>query len=136
MNVGIIPDYWHHDEETDRWRCTHHDYGFYDYCIWCKLHPDDVYWVNVYEVGRGYGGPEEGGWWFDYGHPVEQAFGRSIPVSFRLTDFWQARLLREELAKEYQNTGKSSSVLGGEDYRVVIENHPARPYPEERPHYE
>jgi hypothetical protein len=25
------------------------------------------WWVNVYEVGQGYGGPEEGGWWFDTG---------------------------------------------------------------------
>ena len=26
------------------------------------------YWyVNTYECGRAYGGPEEGGWWYAYG---------------------------------------------------------------------
>ena len=26
-------------------------------------------YVNVYLVQQGYGGPEEGGWWYDYGVP-------------------------------------------------------------------
>ena len=26
--------------------------------------------VNVYTVQQGYGGPEEGGWWYEIGTPV------------------------------------------------------------------
>ena len=26
--------------------------------------------VTEYETGRAYGGPEEGGWWYGYGHPA------------------------------------------------------------------
>ena len=29
------------------------------------------YYLNVYEVGRAYGGPEEGGWWYDHGTFLE-----------------------------------------------------------------
>jgi hypothetical protein len=28
---------------------------------------EDIFYVNKYEIGRAYGGPEEGGWWYDYG---------------------------------------------------------------------
>lgn len=27
-------------------------------------------YLNAYVVGRSYGGPEEGGWWYDVGNPV------------------------------------------------------------------
>jgi len=26
-------------------------------------------YVNAYRVSRAYGGPEEGGWWYDVGEP-------------------------------------------------------------------
>lgn len=32
-------------------------------------------YVNTYKVGRDYGGPEEGGWWFDVWTPIA-----SVPV--------------------------------------------------------
>jgi hypothetical protein len=27
-------------------------------------------WVNVYDTAKRYGGPEEGGWWFETGTPI------------------------------------------------------------------
>jgi hypothetical protein len=33
-------------------------------------------YINAYKVYRAYGGPEEGGWWYDMGTPVA-----SIPIS-------------------------------------------------------
>lgn len=30
-----------------------------------------IEYVNVYEITRCYGGPEEGGWWYDEGEIVE-----------------------------------------------------------------
>ena len=32
-----------------------------------------TYTVAVFEVDRAYGGPEEGGWWFDYGQPLPRS---------------------------------------------------------------
>jgi len=87
----------------------------------------DGYWVNVYEIGRSYGGPEEGGWWYDTGEPA-----RSLRYSTH--EAAEAALPGWRLA--YPSTGASMSVLGGEDYRVVVEPHEAEPYPTERPHYE
>ena len=28
-------------------------------------------YVNVYAITRHYGGPEEGGWWYNTGEPIE-----------------------------------------------------------------
>jgi hypothetical protein len=120
-------------------------------------------YVNIYAAEQRYGGPEEGGWWFDTGAPVG-----SIPVQFTDNEFevqrewfsldhgddpalwdhdlWgkhleealhrKAQATREEWAEHYPFTRKRYSVNGGGDYNVVIEDHFAQPYPEVRPHYE
>lgn len=36
----------------------------------------DLIYLNVYAVTRHYGGPEEGGWWFNAGEPLA-----SIPLT-------------------------------------------------------
>lgn len=87
----------------------------------------EPFYVNVYEVGQGYGGAEEGGWWFECGNPIS---------SVLVEDWDAASSLRDELKEKFPDTGKSSSVLGGEDYRVRCERHFARSYPESRPYYE
>ena len=89
-------------------------------------------WVNVYLLERLYGGPEEGGWWYDAGIPRI-----SLPIDFLSTD--DVEDLVEELEEKYPDGGKRSSVLygeGGYDYQVVIEDKPASYWPEEAPHYE
>jgi hypothetical protein len=124
-------------------------------------------YVNVYSAAQAYGGPEEGGWWFDTGVPVA-----SIPVE--LEDHERDQFDREyhaeagtvlgssvdpmdyadaldqalkDKAWEVRNEWKQrypfemsqyTSVLSHryDNYQVVIEDHFARPYPEERPHYE
>jgi hypothetical protein len=91
-------------------------------------------YVNVYERGQAYGGPEEGGWWYDTFDPVEVDDQQQDqqPVS----NMDAARRLQRELEKEYPYTGKSSSVLGGEDYAVMIEFHPPEAQPKQKPRYE
>lgn len=37
---------------------------------------EQVLYVNVYRVTRHYGGPEEGGWWYDAGEPLA-----SVPIA-------------------------------------------------------
>lgn len=156
-------------------------------------------YVNIYAAGRAYGGPEEGGWWYDVASPVgsipvdweadewERArqgainlgilnregdiasidyethehtewcrpderdvayLGEDIPtISARCHEAeWREHLettlrrkaerIRDEWLEKYPRSGKRSSVLGGEDYDVVIQKHFARPYPQEVPRYE
>lgn len=115
-------------------------------------------YVNIYAVGRAMGGPEEGGWFYDYGMPIG-----AIPVGFteaeheavgvyaksktgeEFTDAWvavvraklreKAERIAEKYREQYPVTWKRSSVLGGEDYEVFIQDHFARAYPEEIPTY-
>lgn len=87
------------------------------------------WYVRVYRVDQAYGGPEEGGWWFTTGDAV----GASVEVEDRET----AEAVREELRKDYPDTGKSYSVLGGDDYAIHIDTEPLPDsFPESRPHYE
>lgn len=87
----------------------------------------EPFYVNIYEVGSGYGGAEEGGWWFDCGTPI---------ASIICEDWDDAESIRPVWQLKFPRTGKRSSVLGGEDYDVVIERHFARAFPESRPYYE
>jgi hypothetical protein len=85
-----------------------------------------IKWVNVYEVTRHYGGPEEGGWWFDWEQCVhsEWFFSRK-----RANSYIQKMML------EYTDQGDISSVLGGEEYYFYIERLKAESQSKERPHY-
>lgn len=65
-------------EPVSHWRCVCHEYNEPDAtdCDKCgRAAPQQCYlpgtcWVNVYLVDRAYGGPEEGGWWYDTGTAV------------------------------------------------------------------
>lgn len=75
-----------------------------------------TFYVNVYEVSREYGGPEEGGWWYTVRYPVESKSGvktRDVePLVLKLQD-------------EY-----------GKGYSVRIETERARKHPAHRPFYQ
>lgn len=90
---------------------------------------DDGIFVNVYEVSRHYGGPEEGGWWYDAGHVVH---------SFQLTSYNQAQALAELLRQgQFTDGGHRHSMAQREDdYSVRVEGTSGADFPEERPHYE
>lgn len=89
--------------------------------------------VGVYEVWRSYGGPEEGGWYFDSGELVE-----SYIVS---ADEGEGTLdaLCARLEQTYPRTGRYTSVIyDGGDYRIKVraEEIPEPFFPKVRPHYE
>lgn len=84
-------------------------------------------YVNVYDITRNYGGPEEGGWWYDCGEPLE---------SHRVSSEPEALELQRQLKEKYPRTGKRFSVLGGDDYDVRIEDHFAEEFPASLPRYE
>lgn len=84
-------------------------------------------YVNVYDITRVYGGPEEGGWWYDAGEPIESHAFASLDDAYALYD---------ELRATYPVTGARYSVLGGDDFDVRIEDEPAEAFPGYIPRYE
>jgi len=96
-------------------------------------------YINVYLADRAYGGPEEGGWYYDYGIPVESrrvlspAEGEVNPYSEyqEELEFMESRYYRLN-----QNRPEVHSVLSEGRYVVTIEDEFARAYPYKCPHYE
>jgi hypothetical protein len=92
-------------------------------------------YINIYTLDRHYGGPEEGGWWYDSGTPVA-----SLPLpDYRQFTAQDAQEAVDALRQLYTYRNRVGSVLypeDGYDYSVVLEEEPAKAWPEERPHYE
>lgn len=91
-----------------------------------------IVYVNAYAVSRNWGGPEEGGWWYDSGEPLA-----SIPVREEddtVIELEKKRLM-ETIGWNRKGLGRYS-VNGGEDFEIYVEEHPAKPWPERIPHYE
>jgi hypothetical protein len=88
-------------------------------------------WVNAYEVTRAYGGPEEGGWYYDVGEPLA-----SIPVKWDFEEAQAKVTILTTFRADYADRRTRYSVIGEEDLEIRVQNHPARPYPQETPHYE
>lgn len=88
--------------------------------------------VSVYEIDRAYGGPEEGGWWYDCGECI-----LTVPVR-ELTDEEIDGLIAT-LKKAYPNEsryGVGSVIYDGGEYRIGAERDRGADYPAERPRYE
>jgi hypothetical protein len=82
-----------------------------------------AWYTNVYSVTRCYGGPEEGGWWYDEGEPVESLCFSSEPAAHQAAD---------ELHLKYPRNKEIRCI----DFWICVEKHPAQPFPKVRPHYE
>ena len=122
-----------------------------------------VVYVNMYLDGRAYGGPEEGGWYFNHGTPAdewvsepiycEEVWGPSI-TSFGLPEEEQMETIVKDLHHYFEtvyteigraeiwaienNKGRPDigSVLSEGRFRVQVEHDEARAYPEHTPHYQ
>lgn len=92
------------------------------------LDENEKVYVNVYSVTRHFGGHEEGGWYYDWFECLE-----TIPCKNKFSSE-----IQEDLESEYkdQKRGDISSVLGGVDIVVYIENTIAKSQTKERPYYE
>ena len=90
--------------------------------------------VAFYAVDRCYGGPEEGGWWYDSGELVRlhrlfhsaDAATRAAARANRLLDLVQRVHARVD----------SVLYTGGRYRSCVFERHAPAHFPEVRPHYE
>ena len=87
-----------------------------------------AFFVNAYEVTQSYGGPEEGGWWYDVGDTLA-----SVPVE----DYGDAVEtyvhLHNRLAERYADGDRCRNRP---ELSLCVENHFAAAFPTERPRYE
>ena len=98
----------------------------YNYCK--EFDQEEIRCVNVYETWLTYGGPEEGGWWYEEGNPEachhifskKQAINRAVELSEKY-----------DLANQ-GNIGDSTCVSAID---IIFSNRQAQAYPLTRPHY-
>lgn len=94
-----------------------------------------AFYVNTYETDRIYGGPEEGGWYYDVGTKIN---------SRRLSTHRKAARIRNRIQKqldkinqeEHRVSGDQSNATGNY-LQVWVESYPAPDhFPYQQPHYE
>lgn len=88
-------------------------------------------YIVAFEKEQGYGGPEEGGWWFDVLTPIA-----SIEVRTKKEAVAAYYFLVDTYAEEYQDERPYYSAAGGVDFIIAIEDEIAPHYPKEYPRYE
>ena len=110
-------------------------------------------WVNVYEVSQMFGGPEEGGWFFDVGipawsqqalcgcHELAEGHDDTCPIHHLIVEAekfmegldegWDERFISQD-ADEPEHRGER--VYGNQELRV--EKVTGHAYPDVWPHYE
>ena len=89
-----------------------------------------IKYLSVYGVTRHYGGPEEGGWWYNWYRLKE-----TLP--FEENDKTEEQL-RAHLKAKYadEEEGDIYSVLGGQEVHILVEDDPGESSSKEVPHYE
>lgn len=97
-----------------------------------------MYYVHKYEEALAYGGPEEGGWYYNTGVPTGFTLG---PIEDEEDSYEQCRNLNklEYERREREEDYPITSVLAYRStfYTYTVSTDPvAKPYPQVRPHYE
>jgi hypothetical protein len=88
------------------------------------------FWASAYLVFKNYGGPEEGGWWYEAGELLE---------TVECKDEADAENVKAELLERYKDQDSPyplESVLNTGTLRVIIEDEKGKDFPEVKPHYE
>jgi hypothetical protein len=93
-----------------------------------------AYILAIYETDRAYGGPEEGGWWYDCGQLVRIiATERTVTRANALAARANGLLARLQRGKRPID---SVAYSGGRHAVMVFERVAPAHFPSERPHYE
>ena len=125
--------------------------------------PDRMDWyVNIYKVDRAYGGPEEGGWYYDVGELVEsKCFDWADPSNREGKTHANAVAYSEQVEQELKETEKLPYNMGygphdgcdpdgnGDDdylipggkwgegsYKIEVSPKKGANYPTERPYWD
>lgn len=82
-------------------------------------------YVNVYSVTREYGGPEEGGWWYN---ALNCEHSEWVPIE-------EAEQTKKDLREEFKGAerGDIYSARGGVEIVILIEEKQAQSETRERP---
>lgn len=90
------------------------------------------YWVNGYMLERPYGGPEEGGWWYDAGTPTGESFGP-------FTTLEGAREFRDRVEERHADRNADRwplhSSLATDLWALLVEEGAPKAFPECTPQY-
>ena len=90
------------------------------------------YYLNEYRTNRAWGGPEEGGWWYDTGEFLATRGSYKSRAGAE-----QAReTLESEFARKQEECYPPSSVLCDGWPELLVEREPGQSFPTERPRYE
>ena len=114
-------------------------------------------YLNTYQIWQCYGGPEEGGWWYEAGTPVQSIYLSPETAEDYLEerDWADIKDLNEKTTLTYTEGQEPKAIANGtggyqfmrgsnvpstyvknNDYTSVIEDHYAEDYPQQKPHYE
>lgn len=98
------------------------------------------YYVNVYETNRAYGGPEEGGWYYNCGHPIgphpdlAPTYG-PFPSRVEANEKLKEIKARVDKANKDEKRRDPNSVLCEGYYACFVEDGLPEAYPKETPRY-
>ena len=94
------------------------------------------YSVSIHLYDRAYGGPEEGGWWFDYGEPDDGQWHFTRLFS----TYREAKAYADTLdpITDKLNEGRPDigSVVSDGRFGIFIQEGYPHAWPKKRPHYE
>jgi hypothetical protein len=107
---------------------------------WTVVDVTPKHYCNLYLQDRAYGGPEEGGWWYDTLTPATEHDWNTQPPPH---GHFQSPQLAEAAAERLQewcnaenDMRRPISSMASEGFFVVgLESWPAEHYPKQRPHY-
>lgn len=98
-------------------------------------------YANIYLYDRAYGGPEEGGWWYDTYSPIDDSSDWNNPPP-QHGHFSSEKKARKALLKlqawcneENKSRRSPSSVASDGHYMAQLDAWPAEFSPKQRPHY-
>jgi len=95
-----------------------------------------IFSVSIHMVDRAYGGPEEGGWWFDYGEPDHAYFRKTKLFETKDEAYSYAKTLDHMIEELNKGRPSISSMASEGQYRVIVQEGYPHSWPEQRPHYE
>ena len=94
------------------------------------------YSVSIHLYDRAYGGPEEGGWWFDYGEPDHGYWNFTRLFDNQDDARAYANTLDGVIAELNQGRPEVSSMASEGRYGWFIQEGYPHAWPVTRPHYE
>jgi hypothetical protein len=92
----------------------------------------------IFLIDRAYGGPEEGGWYYDTGEPSDEHANHTRGFDNQIDACAYARELDSFIFTSGMNKGRReiSSVLSTGRYAAIVQEGQPKSYPDERPYYE